>query len=56
MRNKNDSGIKFNGMAKLRNMVLINDDFNKNIKNWSLGWWEDCVKPVNKIRATTNFD
>ena len=32
MRNKNDYGIKLNGMAKLRNTILINDDFNKNIK------------------------
>ena len=56
MRNKNDSGIKFNSMAKLRNRVPINDDFNKNIQNGSLGWGGDCTKPINKIYATTNFN
>ena len=43
-------------MAKLRNRVLINDDFNKNIQNGSLGWGGDCTKPINNIRATNNFD
>ena len=55
MRNKNDSGMRFNSMAKLRNTVLINDDLKKYSKliTWLRG---DCTKLKNKIRATTNFD